>query len=71
MNLYNNKFFDYFYNREIRTSLRQLENQGASVSDNYKHEQYVKSNAKFSFWILIGITIFIIYQIISRIFKGW
>ena len=71
MSLYNNRFFDYLYGREKFTALRQLDNQGASVSDTAKHEEYIKSNTKFSFWILIAILSFIIYQITFSIFKGW
>ena len=62
---YNNRFYRHLLAREELSQKRTLENNGLQVADKTKFEKYLSSNAKWTFWVLIGIGIFIIYAIIK------
>ena len=67
MNIYNNRLFNYLHDKEKFSAQKQLDIEGATVSDNDKYQTYITSNAKTTFWTILVVLALIIYAIIKRI----
>lgn len=69
MNLYNNKFFEYLKLRETEGFQKRLAKEGLAISNEEQYQKHLMENAKTTFWVLIGISLFIIYSISNYLFR--
>ena len=68
--MYNNKFFNYIQNREKEALDKEMLRNGLAVADVPLHNKHILANSKAAYWVLIGITLFIVYTTIKVIAFG-
>lgn len=67
MFLYNNRFYKRILNNVKESEKSAFESRGAVINNEEKFDKYCNSNAKVSYWWLIIIILFVLYQIIKGI----
>lgn len=65
MFLYNNRFYKRILNNAKESEKSAFELRGAVITNEERFDRYCNSNAKVSYWLLIIIILFVLYQTIK------